>query len=240
MDYYKKRLTKTICFLQVWFQNRRMKDKRQRMAMAWPYGIADPHLYAYLAAAAASYPYGLPQSTPLNYYSSLGMPRSPVTTSPNMGNLASNLGQYPFPNPLRPRPEVLPGMASTFLRTSSLQHPLHSSPIHAGCNPHSLDTSPLLNTSGTLNSSGSSCSPPLDDSCCNSMLGGVSTLPHSPHQVSPLHSSPLHSTSHHHSSPHHSSSQHSSPVISSPQIQKPQTSTPHGLFRPFQTDIERT
>jgi hypothetical protein len=36
-----------------------MKDKRQRMAMAWPYGIADPHLYAYLAAAAASYPYGI-------------------------------------------------------------------------------------------------------------------------------------------------------------------------------------
>ena len=215
------------------------------MAMAWPYGIADPHLYAYLAAAAASYPYGLPQSTPLNYYGSLGMPRAPVSTAPTVGNIAGNLGQYPFPNPLRPRPDVLPGLASTFLRSSSLQHPLHSSPIHASCNPHSLDTSPLLNTSGTLNSSGGSCSPPLDDSCGNSMLGGISTLQHSPHHSSPLHSSPLHSASLHHSSPHHSSPlhsspHHSSPVIPSPPVQKPQTSTPHGLFRPFQTDIERS
>ena len=43
-----------------------MKDKRQRMAVAWPYGIPpDPHLYAYLAAAAASYPYGVMGGTGL-------------------------------------------------------------------------------------------------------------------------------------------------------------------------------
>lgn len=216
-----------------------MKDKRQRMAMAWPYGIADPHLYAYLAAAAASYPYGLPQSTPLNYYgslgNSLGMPRTPATSPPSIGNL----GQYPFPNPLRPRPEALPGMASTFLRSPTMQHPLHSSPINANCNPHSLDASPLLNSSGTLNSSGGSMSPPLDGSC-SPLYGGVSSLQHSPHQSPSLHSSPLGSASHHHSSSHHSSSHHSSPLIPSPPAQKPQTSTPHGLFRPFQTDIERT
>ena len=45
---------------QVWFQNRRMKDKRQKMTLAWPCG--DPIIAAYVlqAAAAASGAAGLP------------------------------------------------------------------------------------------------------------------------------------------------------------------------------------
>lgn len=205
------------------------------MAMAWPYGIADPHLYAYLAAAAASYPYGLPQSAPMNYYNTIGLTRPSVpTVSPPVTTAALGpLGQYPFPNPLRPRPEALPGMSSAFLGRSPgmpHQHPYHSSPLingHTAHRGHPLDSSPhILNTSGALNSSGGSLSPSLDDTSLNSINTGINPLSGTSLQSSPNHISP----------------NSSSTALSSPLLRKArtsgQTSTPQGLFRPF--DIERT
>ncbi|XP_064598287.1 homeobox even-skipped homolog protein 1-like [Liolophura sinensis] len=157
--------------IKVWFQNRRMKDKRQRMAMAWPYGIPDPNLYAYLAAAAASYPYNVPNTSPFNYYASLGLQRAAAAYSP-----------YSVPSPLRPRPEFLPPVTSSLLRPTALSvsDSLQSSSLNCGIHPTSRDPSSLLSQSPLIphHSSSSACpSAPGEPCSCNLYLGGLPPLP---------------------------------------------------------------
>lgn len=86
--------------LQVWFQNRRMKDKRQRMAIAWPYAAVytDPAFAASLLQAAAStlplhYPPPPPMYTPHYHryhpypsFAPAGLPvQQPVGMNPSVG-----------------------------------------------------------------------------------------------------------------------------------------------------------
>ncbi|GBN90479.1 Segmentation protein even-skipped [Araneus ventricosus] len=82
--------------IKVWFQNRRMKDKRQRLALSWPY--TDPHFAAYLINAAyAGYP--LPPPFAASYYAAARYPAPPSTPA----YLARpQLTQPPPPPPTQP------------------------------------------------------------------------------------------------------------------------------------------
>ena len=89
--------------------------------MAWPYGIADPNIYAYIMNAAASlsqYPYAaaaMPNATsPLNYYASLGLQRAAAAYSPY--NIHATPG-------LRPRTDLLSNVSSPLLRPTGPTDP---------------------------------------------------------------------------------------------------------------------
>ncbi|XP_023236797.1 homeobox protein XHOX-3-like [Centruroides sculpturatus] len=109
--------------IKVWFQNRRMKDKRQRMALAWPY--ADPHFTAYMLSAAAtagSAGYSYPLSAgalPFNYYSAL-----------------SSIARYsPYSLPVRPQSSLI---TPTYLRPTGSTNgevTLSAGSRHGGVSP---------------------------------------------------------------------------------------------------------
>ena len=222
----------------MWFQNRRMKDKRQRMAVAWPYGIADPNLYAYIMNAAASlsqYPYAaaLPNASPLNYYASLGLQRAAAAYSPYGGGMQSPLRAPPPPPP---RSDL---MSNTLLRAPTLpQVDPHSSPnaaaaaaaaiaaaascslhhpraTHAGAAHH--PGGPLL-APHLLAHHGPSPGVAAAPVCtsgepCNCHMYYGAVAPTSLATPTPLLATPLHST--------------------------PSTPTQPTLFQPYKTDVER-
>lgn len=119
----------------MWFQNRRMKDKRQRLALAWPY--ADPALAAYLlhaAAATGAYPPYLPPA--LGHaapWAAAAAAAAQVGGSPPLGysvpshNPAlTRFAPYPRPHPgLLGSPYLRPGE----LRPHEVPTALPSSPI---------------------------------------------------------------------------------------------------------------
>ena len=211
---------------QVWFQNRRMKDKRQRMAVAWPYGIADPNLYAYIMNAAASmtqYPYAMPNSSPLNYYASLGLQRAAAAYSPygvQTPPSATAAAAAAAAAALRARSELMSNVPGHLLRpTLADPHPLPTttaSPLPCGIHRGHpmLGGSPLLGQTPT-------CSAAPGESCnCHLLYGGLSlatapTTPAAPIPVTALHptTTPASSSSHSHAQP--------------------------TLFQPYKTDAER-
>ena len=222
-----------MCF-QVWFQNRRMKDKRQRMAMAWPYGIADPNIYAYIMNAAASlsqYPYppaAMPSTTPLNYYASLGLQRAAAAYTP-----------YGMHTPLRPRSEMIPG--SPLLRAGVPGADPHAAAAAAAaaaastpCNLNPAVREPLMTShhqGGILHGHHTPCSASGGDPCtCPGVTGllypgclpTVSTAP--PTSIATP-------------TPLLPSRVHTPPSASTPSQSSPPSQPT--LFQPYKTDSER-
>uniref|UniRef100_A0A8B9BYA2 Even-skipped homeobox 1 n=1 Tax=Anser brachyrhynchus TaxID=132585 RepID=A0A8B9BYA2_9AVES len=118
--------------LHVWFQNRRMKDKRQRLAMTWPHP-ADPAFYTYMmshAAATGNLPYPFPSHLPLPYYSHMGIGATSASAATPFNTPLRPLDTFRVLSHPYPRPELL----------CAFRHPsLYPAPSHglssAGGNP---------------------------------------------------------------------------------------------------------
>lgn len=134
-----------LFYLQVWFQNRRMKDKRQRMAIAWPYAAVytDPAFAASLLQAAAStLPLHYPPAPPMythhyhpryHPYPSFGVSSAGLPVQQTVGiNPATLSSGIPQPIPQTHIPQGL-NLNLSFDFPPAYQH------HHSKISPHSPD-----------------------------------------------------------------------------------------------------
>ncbi|KAL8569828.1 hypothetical protein ACOMHN_006554 [Nucella lapillus] len=216
--------------IKVWFQNRRMKDKRQRMAMVWPYG--DPALYAYIAAAAAAnyqHPLSAPPHPALGYYPGMGLG---MAGTPPGGSLG---GPLPYHSQ-----SLRHTSASDFLMAAAMSNGGaggYLRPAGAGGNvpvPHPFNFSSLsaMGGAGSLRS-------PVDPVHLLSPPAAPSLSPSHVMAAAALNSARLS----HGGSPFtppaaHAQSRTSVPV--SKNSSGNNSTAPNGLFRPFQSEVEKS
>ncbi|XP_071357571.1 even-skipped-like1 [Trachinotus anak] len=127
--------------IKVWFQNRRMKDKRQRHSLPWPHPLVDPLGALLMGRASPSstlpYPFIPPPlpHLPLHHYSSLAL------------SLPASSAHSPYSTPMRPldalrlfqyhnRPGGLPQTSAALYPSASIVHHPSSCPcplcLHSG------------------------------------------------------------------------------------------------------------
>ncbi|XP_072303245.1 homeobox even-skipped homolog protein 1 [Eucyclogobius newberryi] len=153
--------------IKVWFQNRRMKDKRQRLAMTWPHP-ADPAFYSYMmshAAATGNLPYPFPTHLPLPYYSPLASAPA-ASSSPFSNPLRSLDGFRMLSHPVYQRPELLCAFRHPSLYPPGPPHP-HAHGLGPGGSPCTC-LACQTTSSGIITSPSSRIAPnPASDFACS-------------------------------------------------------------------------
>lgn len=179
--------------IKVWFQNRRMKDKRQRIAISWPYAAvySDPAFAASILQACAtsvSMPYGYPAAPIMP---PVMQPQIPQCAAPTAMSLQSSYSGYrynPYQMPQRSAP--MPQMPVTAAMIQSMQQPqathysaaLSIPKLHTP--PHDLQSSSSPHSSLSLSPAGSDNSKYLDGHL--SPIGNSVDLLNSPPQSMPI------------------------------------------------------
>lgn len=160
-------MTVFLLSFKVWFQNRRMKDKRQRIAIAWPYAAvySDPAFAASILQAAANsvMPY-YPAPGPMMPVMPPQMPSNPFTYG-----YSTRYAPYPIPTsqPAQQQASTQHGMRSSSVSSPTCySHPLlgglSSSPYGPISIPKPLNTPPTEFQSPSSPNSTLSMSPNSD------------------------------------------------------------------------------